>query len=258
MKIFLFTLILVVCLSNGQDECKPASCGPNEPVVQFPFWLKDQQPEHCGYPGFELSCTQSGRTQLEFQFPVTVSTNNVAVPLTMTISVWLIDYKAQKMLVRDAVARSCLPERLPTLNSSAAFPFEVEPLGYDGGLTLFNCTITKGRDYGNPIACLSSRSYQVIPFASIYDITSLPSRSPCFRMYNVSFLPDNVFARVGDDYSGTAFYLRWRKPDCQKCEGKGKYCRMSSNSSTAGEETECFKHGIPKFQSTLHLVEQIF
>lgn len=39
-------------------------CSHQGLFVQFPFWLKDQ-PYHCGYPGFELSCTQNNQTMLE-------------------------------------------------------------------------------------------------------------------------------------------------------------------------------------------------
>ncbi|XP_051121547.1 rust resistance kinase Lr10-like isoform X2 [Andrographis paniculata] len=239
MKIILCTLIFFVGLSNCDDVCKPASCSSSGPVVRFPFWLKNRHPDWCGFPGFELSCSRSGDTELDFLFPVKASIDKVTIPLNMTVSVGVIDYKEQKMLVRNSVARSCLPERPPRSNFSA-FPFEVEPLGYDGGYTLFNCT--NARDNGNRVACLSSQSYEVVAFGSIYEITSLPPRSSCFPMYNISFVPDNLYGRQPDDYGGTPYYLHWRKPDCHNCYGKGRSCRLR-NGSIAGQ-TECFKLGV--------------
>ncbi|KAH6828074.1 hypothetical protein C2S53_013090 [Perilla frutescens var. hirtella] len=236
MKIFLFTFISIFYLAVGQNECLPTTCGPLAPVVRFPFWLKGHQPEHCGYPGFGLSCNESGRTDFDLQFPVTASTNNIVVPLKMTVAVWDIDYKAQKMLAGYARARSCLPRKLPTVNSSntSASPFEAEAIGYGDGSTLFNCSNL--RDYES-ISCLSSHGYQVIEFASVYDIASLPPYSSCFKMYNISFVPDRALAGRDDEY-GSRFYLSWSRPSCGKCEAKGKYCRLQN--SGAAEEIECF------------------
>lgn len=235
MKTFLLTLISIVHLAVSQNECLTTRCGPTGPVIRFPFRLRDHQPEHCGYPGFELSCTGSGSTEFDLQFPVTASTDKIMIPLRTIVSVSDIDYKAQKILASKALARSCLPEKLTMLkNSSSASLFEVEALGYTQGYTLFNCSDTRG--YGQDITCLSSRSYRVIAFASIYDITTLPPYSSCFKMYNVSYVPDELFTGINDDY-GTRFYLGWSKPYCGNCEGEGKYCRLKNGGRD--EETEC-------------------
>ncbi|XP_057774239.1 rust resistance kinase Lr10-like [Salvia miltiorrhiza] len=238
MKIFLLTFISIIYLAVGQDECLPATCGPYAPVVRFPFWLKGHQPERCGYPGFGLSCNGS-RADLDLQFPVTASATNIMLPLNMTVAVWNIDYKAQKMLVNYARARSCLPRKLPTLNSSASPIFEAEAIGYGEGSTLFNCSNTRNYE---TVACLSSSRYQVLDFASMYDISSLPPYSSCFKMYNISYVPDRALTG-GDDESGTRFYLKWSRPSCGKCEAKGNYCRLQN--SAAAAETECFspQHG---------------
>ncbi|RVW87547.1 Rust resistance kinase Lr10 [Vitis vinifera] len=52
-------------MRGGRDECMASNrCGDQGPLIQFPFRLKDQ-PCHCGYPGFELSCTENNQTMLE-------------------------------------------------------------------------------------------------------------------------------------------------------------------------------------------------
>lgn len=241
MKIFILTFISIIYLAVGQNECLPATCGPYAPIVRFPFWLKGRQPEHCGYPGFGLSCNESGRADLDLQFPVTASAGKVMLSLNMTVAVSDIDYKAQKMLVNYARTRSCLPEKLPTVNSSASPIFEAEGIGYGEGYTLFNCSNTRNYE---TVACLSSRRYKVLQFASMYDISSLPPYSSCFKMYTISYVPDRTLTGGEDEY-GTRFYLKWSRPSCGKCEAKGDYCRLQ-NSSAAAEETECFttaQHG---------------
>ncbi|KAJ6959247.1 hypothetical protein NC653_037534 [Populus alba x Populus x berolinensis] len=30
------------------------SCGNRGPDIRFPFRIKDKQPDHCGYPGYDL------------------------------------------------------------------------------------------------------------------------------------------------------------------------------------------------------------
>ncbi|KAL2249060.1 UNVERIFIED_CONTAM: Rust resistance kinase Lr10 [Sesamum indicum] len=242
MKIFLFTFISIVHLAGGQNGCLPATCGPSGPNIRFPFWLKDHQPEHCGYPGFELRCTESGDLKFDLQFPVTASANNVVLPLLTTVTVGVIDYGAQQMLVRNAVARSCPPEKLTTLNSSAS-PFEVEALGYSEGYVLFNCSNAES-DW-QTVSCLSNHDHKVITLPSTSEITALPPHSSCFKMYNISYVPYNALAGRDDEY-GERFYVRWRKPSCGNCEAEGKFCRLRNNTA---EDTECFspeqpQHGI--------------
>ncbi|KAH8502371.1 hypothetical protein H0E87_013899 [Populus deltoides] len=41
------------------------SCGNRGLHIRFPFWIKDRQPEQCGYPGFDLSCNEKGDIVLE-------------------------------------------------------------------------------------------------------------------------------------------------------------------------------------------------
>ncbi|RVW87494.1 Rust resistance kinase Lr10 [Vitis vinifera] len=62
---FLFMRLLAEINGGSQDdECKASRCSHHGPVIRFPFRLK-HQPEHCGYPKFELSCSEENRTILE-------------------------------------------------------------------------------------------------------------------------------------------------------------------------------------------------
>ncbi|KAL6581451.1 hypothetical protein OROMI_007374 [Orobanche minor] len=205
MKIlFLFiTFISTLYLALAQNDCLPTRCSPTGPIIRFPFRLKDQQPSHCGHSDFVLSCTKNNITKLDLRFPIKTSTNNdIKISIQTTISVWDIDYTAQKLLASNAESDSCLPDKdilVPTSfnSTNSQTVFEVEPSRYnEGSYTLFNCSVTRwgNINYGDQkIACLSRRGYQVITFASFYDITSLPPYSSCFKMYNVSYIPDGMF-----------------------------------------------------------------
>ncbi|PIN01639.1 hypothetical protein CDL12_25854 [Handroanthus impetiginosus] len=226
MKTLFFTYVsLVIHLTVAQNDCLPTRCDP----------LSGRQPEHCGYPGFDLSCAEDGTLTLDLQFPLTSSTNNIVLPLQTTVTIETIDYKTQKMRARNAVGRSCLPEKVPTSNSSAS-PFEVEPLGYSDGYTLFNCS--SATSYGNQVPCLSGNGYEVFAFSSVDEITSLPPYSSCFKMYNISFVPGTAFSGRDDEY-GARFYFSWRKPSCGSCEEKGQFCRLKDGGDA--EEIECFR-----------------
>ncbi|BBG97118.1 Protein kinase superfamily protein [Prunus dulcis] len=45
--------------------CREARCKPDGPAIRFPFRLKGKQPIHCGYHGFDLSCTNDNQTLLQ-------------------------------------------------------------------------------------------------------------------------------------------------------------------------------------------------
>ncbi|KAE9456710.1 hypothetical protein C3L33_11399, partial [Rhododendron williamsianum] len=56
---------------DPDDECnKPAKCGDKGPEIRFPFWLKDRQPERCGYgPGFALTCSPTNNSETLVDIP---------------------------------------------------------------------------------------------------------------------------------------------------------------------------------------------
>ncbi|KAL3650548.1 hypothetical protein CASFOL_006951 [Castilleja foliolosa] len=244
----LFLIITSICTLHptlSQNDCLPTSCSPTGPTIRFPFRLKDRQPAHCGHLSFELYCTKNGITKFDLQFPITASINNtnITISLQTTVSVWDIDYTAQKMQVSNARSKSCLPGKNDLITTLNSLKFEIEPLGYSDGYTLFNCSDTRDSYGDQKINCLSGRGYEVITYASFYDITSLPPYSSCFKMYNISYLPDRIFTDDKDDYDdvyGTRFDLRWHEPSCgDTCEKNGKYCRLRND---GGEEIECVGH----------------
>ncbi|XP_060203831.1 rust resistance kinase Lr10-like [Lycium barbarum] len=233
-NIHLFLHLLLVCFAGAgaaaaaQDECLPTRCGDSGPVIRFPFRLKDHQPAHCGYPGFELSCTTDDVTRFNLQ----ASAKNVNIPISSSVFVEEIDYKSQAIKVSDFNA-SCFRRQIQNINSSV-WPFTFDQNAYDG-FTLFNCSSYNKHSFAySRINCLSSPHYDVLAFRSASAIWLLPSS--CTKMYNIADIPDEVLFGP-PDFSQTQINLYWSEPFCGNCEANGKYCKLKSNGS--GHETEC-------------------
>ncbi|KAL8050772.1 hypothetical protein ABFX02_06G102300 [Erythranthe guttata] len=246
MFIFLFFLICSAQylqeprFAAGQDECLPASCHAPGPVIRFPFRLIGRQPERCGYPGFDLSCSSTNTTEFEFQYPVRASARNTVLPISAKATVLEIDYMNQVIRV-SVLNGSCLPNRVPQLSSAAPSPFEVDLRYYSTGYTLFNCSkLPDSRAASYPVTCLNHGGFRVYAFGSSYSVTDFPM-STCLKMYNISDISRVLFNGPAE-FSIDDTYLRWPEPSCRTCEASRKYCRLKSNGTNG--ETECFD--IPK------------
>ncbi|PHU23245.1 hypothetical protein BC332_08352 [Capsicum chinense] len=232
LHLIIFLKVALAQLVTIQDQCLPTTCGDYGPVVRFPFHLKNHQPSHCGYPGFELSCTSTNVTQLKLQFPLKATVNNIDIPISANVSVQEIDYKSQTITLSDLKA-SCLPRQISNINSSAS-QFTIDQTAY-GGFTLFNCSSNKRYSSSSGrVKCLSGPNYDVYAFRSYYSISEFPSS--CTKMYNISDVPYEVLFGQ-PEYSQRSIRLHWSEPFCGNCEDGGKYCRLKSNSSST--ETEC-------------------
>ncbi|KAK6117700.1 hypothetical protein DH2020_048552 [Rehmannia glutinosa] len=235
--IFLLSSVQFQKFAAGQDECRPASCHPSGPIVRFPFRLIGHQPEHCGYPGFDLSCNSTNSTEFEFQFPVRASARNIILPITARATVREIDYRSQVIRV-SVLNGSCLPNRVPDVNSTAS-PFEM----YDrynrpsDGYTLFNCSGRPDSTYrSGPINCLDHGGFHVYAYQSYFSVSDRPWPS-CVKMYNISYISDVIF--VGPpEFSVDDTQLHWPEPVCGDCEANGRYCRLRNGTNN---ETECFE-----------------
>ncbi|KAG8390402.1 hypothetical protein BUALT_Bualt01G0079600 [Buddleja alternifolia] len=228
-------LILLICSAAAQDECQPTSCNATGPMIRFPFRLIGRQPEHCGYPGFDLSCNSNNITVFDFQFPVRASTQNIILPISARATIEEIDYRNQVIRV-SVLNGSCLPTRIPDVSSPAS-PFEM----YYGsrppsdGYTLFNCS-SRPPDYSpSTVTCLRRGGFQVFAYGSFHSVTTLVLPG-CTKIYNISDVPvaffdGEVFFESQYIVDGTR--LRWPEPSCGRCESRGRYCRLRNN------QTEC-------------------
>lgn len=237
----LFCFILAVNVAEAvsiQDDCKVRRCNHQEPPVRFPFRLESLQSPHCGYPhpGFQLSCSENKQTLLK-------------IPRSLKLLVKHIYYEAQRIDLY--FPGPCLWQLLLDLNLSA-FQFVEEQPGFsrlkvyrsqpaESNYTLFECSSQDKALYRrNSVACLSTPGSQIIAFASDDHGYQENLLNCCyFRNFSTPISPDNI-----------RFQLRWYKPDCGDCEGRGRGCRLNNNNSTKGQ-IECFyipKHHIGMFQ----------
>lgn len=131
--ILLFFLKLVArevaagAAGGGEQECIPTRCYNHHggPAIRFPFRLKDHHPDHCGYPGFDLACSEN-TTMLELPFSSSSSAGVVK------LAVRKIDYKSQ--LIHTYDPHGCFPRQLRILFlfpylSTTSSPFQLPTAG---------------------------------------------------------------------------------------------------------------------------------
>ncbi|XP_059455388.1 rust resistance kinase Lr10-like isoform X2 [Corylus avellana] len=219
--LFLF-LAFTVDLREAQNGCDDQLryCGAHGPAIQFPFRLSSQ-PEHCGYPGFTLSCTDTHDTVLE-------------LPISVKLYVKEINYTSKVIQLYDP--HNCLPMQLRglDLSSSPKSPFQFEVNDNDD-YALFNCS-PRAIVHSHLISCLSGPTYHVYAigdYDGIFSIAHLPLS--CTKMHNLLSIPSLI---ILDDSDYKVLQLNWSIPKCGDCEAKGKKCRLKNNSSKL--QIECF------------------
>ncbi|RVW91791.1 Rust resistance kinase Lr10 [Vitis vinifera] len=216
-SLFLFLFMRwSVEIGASQDECKVSRCSNHGPVIRFPFRLKDQ-PSHCGYPGFEISCIEKKQTILE-------------LPYSVSLSVKKINYTSQEIIVHDP--DFCLQRQLQNLTLSASpFQFKLGSYNYLVDYTFFNCSSKKTHSNNFfSIPCTVLLSNPVYAVESVFNLNLL-DLSSCHKIYDVT-LPDDVVNR--ENYLS----LTWSELICGNCEREGKKCRLKGNLGKE-PETEC-------------------
>ena len=198
------------------DECKASRCSHPGPVIRFPFRLKDQPvPDHCVYPGFELTCSEENRTIIE-------------LPNSAKLWVREINYTSQEMVVLYA-DECCLQSRIVNLNLSA-FPFQFTDYM---SISFFNCSENKSESLGSiPSTCSSS---DPVYFTYSLDSLSEVDLTSCRKIFNAT-IPDFI---LYEDYESS---MNWSKPMCGNCEAQGEKCQLKKKSNSREPEIEC----IPK------------
>ncbi|XP_031116819.1 rust resistance kinase Lr10-like [Ipomoea triloba] len=201
-RLFIITLLLPL-LVVGFDDCEESRCRSGGPGIHFPFKLKHEQAQHCGYPGFELSCDNNGNTVME-------------LPHDVQLQVDQIDYASQQIFLSDPDA--CLSGKMLLHLNLSLSPFQ-----YSGSVSwydfsLFNCSASNdfgGTIYDGLISCLAVPGYQIYAISSSHSIDEFPSSS-CF--YPVYYLKDTL-------------QLKWISPSCLNCEAQGKDCRLKNHNN---------------------------
>ena len=238
--IILFCFVLLANASEfgvePDDGCKEARCGDGEPTIQFPFWLKDQQPEHCGYPGFELSCTEDKHTILELPHSGKLYVKNIHY------------YPGQQIDLYDP--DGCNDPRLvPNLTSS---PFELYNSMYN--YTFFNCSTYKDSSWDPVmlIPCLSStHHYQIVALRSDEGASYAPQS--CWKMYDSETNPS--FWNYDDR---NYILLRWNSPNCWTCYANGKNKCIRAEENTGTSEILCLPNSSKQKRGIYYLISSIY
>ncbi|KAJ7959317.1 Receptor-like protein kinase [Quillaja saponaria] len=244
-SILLMVFMLVLFkLGKAQYECRESMCG--NVSIRFPFQIKGSNPDqdHCGYPGFYLSCTHQNETVLEL--PASSSSSHVDMAKFFIRS---IDYESQQIqaydpencvprqilkLVNSSIITNFLflPEKVPLEESSELFSEEFVS-NYKTNVTFLNCSRGKGLDTLSPY-CPILVIEADIDLSYENDTSFL---SACTKILDFSLNSWKVFYLQND------LFLRWLKPNCITCEAHKKKCKLEMNGfshEVEGEETECF------------------
>ncbi|KAK6240122.1 hypothetical protein QUC31_005591 [Theobroma cacao] len=257
----LIIFLLYLCHGEAEKSCPDVACREGGPSVRFPFWLKDRQPESCGYPGFELSCSERNETLIEF-------------PYSGQFFVAGIDYESQNIYIGDP--QGCMRRRLKNLTVTGS-PFTIFRPDY---YTLLDCSpgIERSDSETVLIDCLSSSNH-LVSAAPASTVTSLDllfschfianvtlSRMDCYdqclleRTSNFNYfdrtwlhnftIPAEICRLKGPNFNcfdliGLYNFtkLSWEIPGCGlDCRERGGECRLKGNNSL---QVECFNEYIP-------------
>nr|GMC58244.1 rust resistance kinase Lr10-like [Ipomoea batatas] len=200
-------LVLFLTLGYGYcydpNECLPRKCGNNNgPQISFPFRLKGIQPQECGYPGFELLCTDKGETAMELPFPLLNATLQPPFPVKFLIE--SIDYEDRLILISRV--DGCLLQLLPILNLSAS-PFSFQHL-YNYDFSIFSCSTHRNITdsiYITPIACLTKPGHFIYAMRSSLPLNTVTELISCTKTFDIS-VPYFIA------HDNTEFSLSWTEP----------------------------------------------
>ncbi|XP_006280571.2 RING-H2 finger protein ATL20 [Capsella rubella] len=212
--------------------CTNAVCRRDGPTIRFPFRLKPQQSQSCGYDkSFDLTCD--------------INRTTITLPFSGNFTVEEIDYAAQEIWINDP--NNCLPRRILELNLSAT-PFSGV---YSRQFTFFKCPTSKTEYLRfsplNPITCLSDENSTVFATPSTRMMNYLSSRS-C-RLMKTVYVPVRwpfYEQTVSSSDLSDNLWLTWRVPRCRKCEIRGGKCGIKSNSSRDTICSHVHKPAIPR------------
>ncbi|XP_019195140.1 PREDICTED: rust resistance kinase Lr10-like isoform X2 [Ipomoea nil] len=225
-RLFIIITLLFPLVVVGFDDCGESRCRKGGPKIHFPFKLikdGDEDAEHCGYPGFELSCDNNGNTVME-------------LPHEVQLQVDEIDYASQQIFLSDPAG--CLSGKMLLYLNLSLSPFQYSSTSSSDYYSLFNCSASIDSDeaiYGWLISCVGVPGHQVYALDSSVSLDEFPSPS-CVKFRETTFhYPRYPFENT--------LQLNWLSPFCSTCEIQGKNCGLKNhNNITLG--VQCL--GTPK------------
>ncbi|CAN8253993.1 unnamed protein product [Cochlearia groenlandica] len=213
-KLFLLFFFIFPLLNASEPKrCYSSSCGGTNIDVTFPFWLPPKHTSSCGYPGFNLYCTDRHETALKLP--------NSGPFLVREI-------QSQRIRLNDPA--KCLARRLLRFNTSES-PFS--PL-HLVNYTFLSCPNEEIKpSMFKPVHCLgnSTTSFFAIPFELV---GSMPSSCQIFKTL---LLP--VSSPLVVDLNDQDLWLKWDSPDCTGCDDFTSICGFANNNTL---QVKCFAY----------------
>lgn len=199
---FIITLLFlyITNTTHASGQCNTTQCEKSFVTIEFPFYLKNTQPESCGIPGFELQCNKS--------------TTIFNLPIAGNFTVNDINYHSREIKLSDP--NNCLPKKLLSLDLNNITKTPFRPPEESLQFTLYNCTGDRF-PLNYVIDCLSGSGYTVVSGNSGIFI-NVTDYSNCTYARNVT-LPSSlgkVFSDLQLRYA-SGFTLTWDK---QRCNNK--------------------------------------
>jgi len=192
----LFFFFIVYLAGHGASLNCTGSCGNRGPDIRFPFRIKDKQPDHCGYPGFDLSCSEDNSTVLK-------------LPTGLSLHIERIDYIYQLIYARDP--QGCFLRQRRLNFSLGASHFQIKNDWLDDW-TLFNCSLSSEIRLTHNISCVGTFKHEVYAVESSIPISGSDLLS-CTKMYNIYGIPHGMLR--AENYVLT---MSWSYPTCGSSE----------------------------------------
>ncbi|XP_033513853.1 rust resistance kinase Lr10-like [Nicotiana tomentosiformis] len=211
LHLFLIAMVSFAMFGEGANDCKESRCNSDGPSIRFPFRLQ-HQPQHCGYPGFELSCTNN-KTILS------------TLPNSLILIVEDIDYASQEITLYCPT--SCILNLLYFNFSASPFLFNDEPLLCN--FSIFSPSGISNSDFGSQ-DCSATSDPGLIALSNLEPLKDYLGSSHYKKIAEISSVPC--------DLSYYPLRMSWLNPKCGDCEGLGMDCGFKNYSNQLG--TKCF------------------
>ncbi|KAJ0797494.1 putative chromatin regulator PHD family [Helianthus annuus] len=226
LNIFLHLIVLTLILHlhtslASSYDCPVSYCGSSAYSIRFPFRVIGQQPDVCGYPGFDLWCNKQGNLVLN-------------LPNSGNFSVRTIDYRSQVIQIYDP--SGCSAARRLTLDLSGS-PFSGSP---SRNYTLLRCPVEVTMSRYITVGCLTNSTYSTLATSSVSFGTAMAKRTDCEIIGSIrspiSWYQDQegLTSDLNMDIS-----LTWDNPNCQECIEEGGTCGYTN---TTMQEIACLKN----------------
>ncbi|KAK4399964.1 LEAF RUST 10 DISEASE-RESISTANCE LOCUS RECEPTOR-LIKE PROTEIN KINASE-like 2.1 [Sesamum angolense] len=199
------------------EACVPRNCGLG-PNIHFPFYIPGLQESFCGYPGFELNCSQQG-------FPV------LQLPGSEYV-VQDISYQTRSLRVYNAAVLSsngtgCLPRTMRNMT----FPADLFSFSYNvTQLHLFSNYSTSEDLWRHRVGCdgKGRDRWDLGIYDKDENSTNIASKN-CKRNVVAPVEDDgNIGPGNVDEVLRRGFVLNWTASDCSPCGISGGRCGFNA------------------------------